>query len=412
MSLLDSIFLGVYVGALTGVFTGFLAFLLAFGFKYLAGVKVSDRIGLMLGLGVAGLQGGLLGLLRDPALLQSPTIVAALLVVLLTTLYAHQKGADLGDRLPKGALRRRLWRRTLSSEAVERIGRFGQVRVRVVGEVDDVEGYPPLPERLRSAIADHAWTFPADLPLSELETRFADRLRTEYDLSEVRVAVDGEARATVAAAPPSGGLSRRVSSDRRAVSVDAPLPAGLARGDEVELAVGDERITGTVVSATPGRRGERETGEEETTDGADDGEGHVEGTVDRAGSGATGGAGGGDGRATVAVAPGQVERLVTGEVHRLLARSRGGGPEFELVSLLHRGENRFRRLQVRADGEFVDATLRELDLRERFGIDVLAIQRAGEWTFAPDGDVLLQAGDDLFAAGPRDGLDALAEVVA
>lgn len=411
MSLLDGILLGAYVGALTGVFTGFLAFMLAFSFKYVAGVKVSDRIGLMLGLGVAGLQGGLLGLLRDPDLLRSPTIVSALLVVLVATLYAHEKGAELGEQLPKGVLSRHLWKRTLSSDAIERIGRFGQVRVRVTGEVGDIEGYPPLPERLRSEIAEHEWTFPGDLPLSELETRFADRLRTEFELAEVRVAIDEDARATVSAAPPSGGLSRRVPIDKRAVSVDAPLPSGLSRGDDVELAIDGERIDGTVVSATPAAREEAEEPKDDADEKDDDTEAK-KGTEDAKTPPSAAGAAGGAGRATVAVPPERVEGLVTGEVHRLLARSRGGGPEFELVSLLHRGENRFRRLTVRPDSECDGVALADLDLRQRFGIDILAIQRSGEWTFAPAGGVTLQAGDDLFAAGPKSGLESLEEVVA
>lgn len=401
MALLDAIALGVYVGVLTGVFTGFLSFLLAFGFQYVAGVKLSDRIGLMIGLGVVGLQGT--RLLRDPSFLRSPTILAALLVVMLVTLFAHQKGADLGKELPKGALTHRLWKRTLSSETVERIGRFGQVRVRVSGEVDDVDGYPPLPDRLRTEIAEGSWTFPADLPLAELETRLADRLRSEYELAAVRATIDAEGRATVAAAPSSGGLSRRIPPGRRGVGVDATLPAGLARGDEVELAVDDEWLRGSVVSVTERRPEGAPERESETPDGEDE--------TDRSASAATE-TPGGEGRAIVAVPFEQVETVVDGDVRGVLARSRGGGPEFELVTLLRRGGERFQKLTVRPGSDGEGVRLAELALRPEHGVDVLALRRADEWTFAPTGATTLRAEDDLFAVGPKAGLAALAEVVA
>jgi hypothetical protein len=391
MSLAGEVGFGVYVGLLTGVFTGFLAFLLAFAFKYVAGVKLSDRMALLIGLSVAGLQGGLLGLLKEPEQLRSPTVLTALLLVLLFTLYAHKKGTDLAGQLPRGVWSRRLWQRTLSSEAVERIGRFGQVRVRVAGEVDDVEGYPPLPERLRAEIAEGIWPFPADLPLSELEARLADRLRTTHDLAAVRVAIDADGRATVAAAPPAGGLSRRVPGDRRAVSVEATLPAGLARGDSVDVAVGEEWLPADVVSVAPA--------DDEADDGGDE-------ERDTPTSGPRRRAGG-EGRATVAVPPTRAAALVDAEARGLVATARGTSPEFELVSLLRRNGARFRKLTVREGGAVDGARLGDLGLRRTHGVDVLAIQRAGEWTFTPDGAATLRAGDDLFVAGSREGLGAV-----
>lgn len=409
MTLVDAITLGMYVGVLTGVFTGFLSFLLAFGFQYVAGVKLSDRVGLFIGLGVVGLQGS--RLYRDPDFLRSPAILSALLVVMLLTLFAHQKGVDLGKRLPKGTLTRRLWKRTLSSDAIERIGRFGQVRVRITGEVDDVEGYPPLPDRLRTEIAEGSWTFPADLPLAELESRLADRLRSEYELAAVRVGIDADGRATVAAAPLSGGLSRRIPPDRRGVSVDATLPAGLARGDEVELAVGEEWIRGSVVSAMERKPEAERADAPETTDREDETDRSSPDEAGRTDTASTG-TPGGEGRATVAIPSEQIETVVDGDVRGLLARSRGGGPEFELVTLLRRGGEHFRKLTVRPGSDGDGMRLADMDLRREYGVDVLALRRADGWTFAPAGATALRAEDDLFAVGPQTGLAALAEVVA
>lgn len=463
MSLLTEIGLGLYVGVLTGTFTAFLAFALSFGFRYVAGVNLSDRLGLMIGLGAAGLQGGFIGLIRDPEMLRSPTIAAALLTVMIITMYAHAKGKTLADALPRGSVTQVLWRRTLSSDAVERIGRFGQVRIRVQGEVGDVEGYPPLPDRLRTGISNGEWKFPADLPLSELESRLIDRLETEYDLSVVQADIDSDGRATIAAAPPSGALSRRVPPDRRAVSIETRLPSGIARGDEVELAIeprenartgteetndGDEppmtidepqattdeptattetvatpttesrlvRVLGTVVSAPPAGIGAVQpegTGTVQPADGTDatDADDTAQPALAPAPA-QTAGAEDGVGRATVALSPDEVSTSLTGTLRGLLVRSKGGDAAFELVAMLRRQNNRFRKITVRPDSDAAAARLADLDVRGQYGVDVLAIRRAGEWQFTPSSQVQSQAGDELFAVGPRAGLDALAEVSA
>lgn len=103
MSLHGRILLGPYIGVLTGVLAGFVTFLLPFGFRYVAGVTFPSRMSLLLRLGVAGFQGSLYGLMRTPALITSPTILTALLVVLLATLYAHERGKELAKAAPKGS---------------------------------------------------------------------------------------------------------------------------------------------------------------------------------------------------------------------------------------------------------------------------------------------------------------------
>ncbi|PSQ00441.1 potassium transporter TrkA, partial [Halobacteriales archaeon QS_5_70_17] len=137
----------------------------------------------------------------------------------MMTLYAHSKGDAMAAEFPKRVSLRSLRERTLSSEVVELVGGTSEATVEVHGDVADVEGYPPLPGDLRARIRDAEWTFPGDLPLSELERRVADRPRTQFDLAHVTVRVDGRGRATVAAAPPVSGLSRRVPVGTRAVSV-------------------------------------------------------------------------------------------------------------------------------------------------------------------------------------------------
>jgi len=243
------ILLGIYLGVLTGMFPALVSWGLGFIFKYVTGVSIPAFGVVVLALALAGINGGLLAL-NDPAVLESGyRVMVALLVVLMISLYAHAKGDAMGASVPKRFSWRKLREQTLSSDVVEFVGSRGEVRIEVAGEVVDMEGYPPLPEDTRREIAEGEWRLPADLPISELEARFADRLRTELDLADVSVSIDERGRATVIAAPPLSGISKRVPAGKRAVSVEALVPTGLARGDEVTVLTGDVEVDGTVIAA-------------------------------------------------------------------------------------------------------------------------------------------------------------------
>jgi len=118
------------------------------------------------------------------------------------------------------------------------------------GRIRDMDGYQSLSPDVRQALEADAWRFPADLPLSALETRLETRLRTEYELAAVAVSIDGCGRATVAAAPESGDTATAVPDGWRAVSISALLPTGLRSGDDVAVHVRGESMTATVLSAS------------------------------------------------------------------------------------------------------------------------------------------------------------------
>ena len=167
---------GLYLGVLTGLVPALIAWLLGFGFKYFTGITIPGLGVVGLGVMIAGLNGGLLAL-ADPSLTGSANqlrLTVALLVVLMGTLYAHGQGDKMGASLPRRMSLRELTKRTLSADVIELVGGRGQARITVVGDVGDIEGYPPLPTALREAIRAETWTFPADLPLAELESILDD----------------------------------------------------------------------------------------------------------------------------------------------------------------------------------------------------------------------------------------------
>lgn len=412
-SLPVEVLFGIYLGVLTGIIPGLVAWSLGFVFKYFTGVTIPGLGVVALAVALAGVNGGLLAL-ADPSVTQSAnpvTVTTAILVVLMIALYAHSRGDAMGTTFPRRLSWKQLRERTLTTDVLGSLANRDEVRVRVVGEVADMEGYPPLSDDLRGVIRDSEWTFPADLRVSEIEERLAERLRTELDLGDVNVTVDEGGRAAVVAAPPFSGLSKRVPDGKRAVSVDALVPTGLARNDEVTLITPDAQVRGTVLSANsrtttePGPSPGTETASDESDD-EEDGERTVPQPV-RAPTTT-----GGEGRVTVAVTRTDAGPLVRADRARVVVESRGVRREYELVSLLRRAGRRFRRVTVGAGGPLDGTPLGVASSREQFGVAVMAVNDGSAWRLAPDGETELSVGDQLFAVGTRERLDAFEEAVA
>ena len=404
------ILFGVYLGILTGIVPGLAAWSLGFAFKYFTGVTIPGLGVVVLALAITGVQGGLLAL-TDPAFTQEgqERFIVALLVVLMISLYAHSKGDKWGAEFPRKLSLKRLRDRTLSTDVVEFVGGRREVNVRVAGTVGDIEGYPPLSPDLRAELGADEWTFPADIPVGEIESRLADRLRTDYDLSEVSVRVDERARATIYAAPPVGGVSKRLPSGKRAVSLTALVPTGVSRGDEVTVHAGGVSVDGAVVSAQSDGSATEEhsdSSSDATTDGGTDDESDL---VPASAAPVTLG---GEGRLTLAVDRADAKSLLAADGGQVVVRSRGTHREFELVGLLRRTGQRFRRLSVRQGSDLDGATLGEASVRDTYGVAVLAVRADDEWRLAPRGGTTLSAGGDLFAVGTPDALAAFEEVVA
>lgn len=394
------ILLGIYLGILTGMFPALVSWGLGFIVRYVTGVTVPAFGVVVLAMALAGISGGLLALTDATVLESGYRIVVALLLVMMLSLYAHAKGDAMGAELPKRLSLTKLRDRTLSADVVDLVGSRGEVRVEVVGEVVAMEGYPPLPADVREEIKTGEWRLPADLPLSELEVRFADRLRTELDLADVSVNIDERGRASVVAAPPLSELSERVPSGKRAVSVEALIPTGMARGDEVVVLADGRSVSGTVISARSGTP----PAEEPRADGGVE----SEETPPPAPQTTTGG----DGRVTVAVSRSDAKYLLSVQRGTVIVTARGTRREFELLSLLRRAGKRFRKVAVKPASELDGSTIGHADIRDRHGVAVLAVKRPGGWTVAPRGSTELAAGYELYVVGTHDALNAFEEVVA
>lgn len=403
MSMVDTVavqvLFGLYLGVLTGIIPALVAWTMGFVFKYTTGFTVPGLGVVVLAAALAGVSGGLMGLL-DPAVSSTWTGVTALLIVLMMALWAHGHGDKMGADFPKRITLRSIRERTLSSDVVDRVGRFGQVRIRVTGPIGDMEDYPPVPAHLRRRLQAETWTVPADLSIDAMEEKVTEHLLADYDLADVSVTIDERGNATVAAAPAPGGLSRRLSAGRRAVSLDTLVPSGVDAGDEVVIRHTDGVIEGTVVSVE---------GVDHEPD--EDDESEQEPSVEPAEGPATAGAAGGEGRLTVAVTLREARTLLASEQVGVAVRSRGKRREYELLSLLKRSGNAFRKIRVADGSAIADTSIGESRIRDAYGVVVLAIRRPTERVVGPRGDVPIRPGDDLYVTGPREAIDGFEEAV-
>lgn len=395
------ILVGVYLGVLTGIIPAVVSWALGFIFKYFTGVSIPAFAVVVLALALAGANGGLLAL-TDPTVTSAPnapTLVTAIIVVLMVSLYSHAKGDEMGAAMPRHFSLRGLKNRMISRDVVELVGEYGQVRVTPTGVVADMEGYPPLPADLRASIRDDSWLFPADLPIGELETRLAEKLRKEYDLADVTVTIDDRAHANISAAPPSSGVSKRVPAGQRAVSIDALLPTGMARGDEVRLLLPDgEPVNGTVVSART-----YEAPDDVQADG-----GVPEQPAEPIRAPVTDG---GLGRLTVSVRRDAAARLLDVNRTPVIVLSRGTRREFEVLSLLRQAGKQFRRYTVAAESSLDGSTIADAAVRDTYGVAILAARDGETWSFVPRGSTRLSGGVDLFVVGNREALTKFEEVI-
>ncbi|MFC7132614.1 MULTISPECIES: potassium channel family protein [Salinibaculum] len=400
------ILLGIYLGLLVGVIPALIAWTLGFIFKYVTGVTLPGFGVSILAIAMAGVNGGLLALADESITsnANAPRIVTAIIIVGMLALYAHSKGDKMGETLPKRLSLSSIGPRTLSEDLADLISGGDEVRISVVGEVADMEGYPPLPEELRAELRNVERTFPADLRLDELESRLAERLQTEFDLGDVSVSIDERGRATVVAAPPFSGLSKRIGDGRHAVSVEGLVPTGLARGDEVTVITPDAQVRGTVVSAKTDTGGDTPDVEPRATEEPAD----EEETPKPVRAPTTAG---GEGRLTVAVTRTDVQPLLRADRAKVVVESRGTRREYEVVSMLRRADKQFRRVGVRAGNALAGRTLGSANLRDAHDVAVLAVRKTEGWLLAPQATTRLEDGDELLAVGTREDLESFSDAV-
>jgi len=409
VSLPVDILLGLYLGVLVGILPAVGVWVASFGFRYSQVLSLPRSGAVGTGIILAVLTGGLLSVVGESVVDSAGPVRLGLGSVLVVglSMYAHTRGDEMAAEFPRGLSLADLGGPSIDTEQADLTTDGSEVRLRVVGEIGDVEGYPSMPATLREEIRDAEIELPVDLRIDELERRVEDRLERTYDLASVDVDIDDRGRARVDAAPPFSGLSKRTGRGRHAVTVSGLVPTGVARGDEVTVITPSAQVRGTVISArteTETAQGTQPTIEPRSEARPADGEepGRIRAPTTT----------GGNGEVTVAVTRTDVQPLLEATGAKIVVESRDLDREYEVVSMLRRVGHRIERIGVTGGGELAGRPLGAVSLRESHDVAVLAVRKPGGWELAPRGKTTIEAGDELFAAGTENSLETFANTVA
>ena len=393
-SLPVEVLLGISFGVLIGIVVSFAVGVFSFTISYYWDQELSQIAVVLLILPLVAVDALYVGIIGS-SVQQIPRLLIGLLVIIMIALYANSQGQKIAAELPRETTQPTERKRTLSAEAVDAVDGLGQVTIRTAGEIQEIDGYPSLSPDVRTALAEGAWRLPADLPLPELERRLEAQLRTDHDLGEVSVSIDGRGRATITAAPPTAGVARQVPDGWRAVSVAALLPIGLTAADEVTVRTDEGSVAGTVLGI-----------DRTATGGADE-------VVPDGGATTASG----EGRVTVAVPASAAGTLLDAERGRIVVEPRGRRHDFEAFSLLDGTDRTIRRLtltpavrEALADDEIQPLAVRDdvsgaddnadetVDTNETPDADPAERGARHGWTFGPD-QAALERAEEAFVVG-------------
>jgi hypothetical protein len=186
----------------------------------------------------------------------SPGVVAFNSVALLAAALASPVGAAVGDRVGVdlfavgGA-------REIEGEVGRLVRAVGRVTALTVPEaVEDIEGYDPVPQATKGALAGTTLVFPRGTPVEERRDRLAARLRADHDVGYVDAEFDETGDLTrLAVGARQAGLGPTLGPGTGAVAVRADPPNAASAGDLVQVyRAGDppERVATAEVRAATG----------------------------------------------------------------------------------------------------------------------------------------------------------------
>lgn len=120
------------------------------------------------------------------------------------------------------------------SRIVSAVGRV--VSVTLPEEIDDMEGYDPVPKETKAALAGTTLLFPRRLTVAELRNRLRDRLADDYGIGHVDIELTDDASVEyLAVGQRAAGLGPTLAPGTAAVALRADPAFAASSGDVVEL---------------------------------------------------------------------------------------------------------------------------------------------------------------------------------
>ncbi|GAD53261.1 hypotheical protein [Halarchaeum acidiphilum MH1-52-1] len=145
-------------------------------------------------------------------------------------------GGRAGDRLAVEAFAF-LGTREVAGDVGQLVTAVGRVvAIGIPDEIEDVEGYDPVPEETKAKMHNKTLLFPRGLTVPDLEARVAARLREDYDVGYVDVDLDESGAITyLAVGTRLAGIGPTLGPGMGAAAVRADPPNDAGPGDAVQV---------------------------------------------------------------------------------------------------------------------------------------------------------------------------------
>jgi hypothetical protein len=273
----------------------------------------------------------------DPAAVFDPMVVLVNAAALGAAIVVSPAGRAVGDRLTTSAFAV-VGARELDTEVSRLVSNVGRVRAVELpdeeADVDDIEGYEPVPAATKAALAGKTLLVPRNLRGDALRDRVVTRIKEDYSVGYVDLELDDDGTVTrLGVGRRVAGLGTTLAPGFAAVAVRADPGAGASAGDAVQL----WRQTGTVEDAVEG----------------------ASGTAARVASGELRAVT--DDVATVIVDEADAESLDPAASYRLLTLPSDPGAEREFTSLLRAADETMDVVTVTAVSDLDGATVGDVD---------------------------------------------------
>lgn len=241
--------------------SGVVATIIAAVYRWYARERLPDGIAVLVGISAVSLYlnstkalasvigGGTEVLTVDDAAFN----VATLLLAAGAALVARQSGDRLGGSILVLFGDRRI--DTEVSAIVRTVGRM--TTVTLPEEIEDMEGYDPVPPETKAKFAGETLVFPRRQTVEELERRIEERVKSDYGVGRVDVELDENGKVIYfAVGSRQAGIGPTLPPETVAVAVTADPASVASAGDVVTVyratSEAAERVTGAEVRGVDG----------------------------------------------------------------------------------------------------------------------------------------------------------------
>jgi len=345
--------LAMAVGAAT------IAALAALLYRWYTGLLIPEGIPILLGVSVVATVLNTTATLRRSIAageLAGESAVAYTLAAFAVGTIAADAGRRTGERLG-GEFPTVTSMRELDSDVGQLVRAAGRViRVTVPEDVDDIDGYEPVPADVKADLAGRTFLFPRRLRVTELRDRLVERLKRDYDVGhvDVELADDGTIE-YLGLGRRLAGIGQTIPPGSVAVAIRADPPFSATPGDRVQVWQTDGETPERIVTA------------------------ELRAAVDDV--------------ATLVVDAEDAEALDDDRRYRLVTLPAAVQPDREFAALLRTADETMGTLEIEAGSRLDGASVEDVPLT------VVAIERDGAVTAIPRHDRTLAPGDVVYVVG-------------